>query len=133
MTIAKRMLQCRWLITDEISMVSSQLLALVDTRLREVVRDLQKSKRDNADNTRPFGGLNVLLLGDFWQLPPPSGGCLSDIPVEFIQRSRQYQPSPTVSHGQALMWGGNDCGLQGVTELTQVERCKDEWLGEVHH
>ena len=131
MAVAKRMLQCRWLIIDEISMVSSQLLALVDMKLREVVRDLVPAKRDETEVARPCGGLNVLLLGDFWQLPPPSGGCLSDIPVAFIQGARQYQPSPTVVHGQALMWGGKECGLQGVIELTQVERCKDAWLGEV--
>ena len=106
MTVSKRMLQCQWLIIDEISMVSSQLLALVDVKLREVVRDLQRTKRDDNQDTRPFGGLNVMLFGDFWQLPPPSGGCLSDIPVDFTQRARQYQPSPTVSHGQSLMWGG---------------------------
>ena len=45
MTIAKRMLQCRWLIIDEISMVSSQLLALVDIKLREVIRDLERTKK----------------------------------------------------------------------------------------
>ena len=61
MTVSKRMLQCRWLIIDEISMVSSQLLALVDVKLREVVRDLQRAKRDANQDTRPFGGLNVLL------------------------------------------------------------------------
>ena len=37
MTVSKRMLQCRWLIIDEISMVSSQLLALVDIELHQVV------------------------------------------------------------------------------------------------
>merc|ERR1711994_1036769 len=29
------------------------------------------------------------------------------------------------------MWGGEECGIQGVIELSQVERCKDGWFGEV--
>ena len=52
MTIAKRMLQCRWLIIDEISMVSSQLLALVDIKLREVLRDLERTKKDSSKAIR---------------------------------------------------------------------------------
>ena len=33
-----RCLECRWLIIDEVSMVSAQLLAQTDRRLRELVR-----------------------------------------------------------------------------------------------
>ena len=42
--IAKRVLQWRWLIIDEISMVSSTLLAQVDLKLREVVREVGAQK-----------------------------------------------------------------------------------------
>ena len=114
-------------------MVSSQLLALVDVKLREVVRDLQRTKRDANQDTRPFGGLNVMLLGDFWQLPPPSGGCLSDIPVDFIQRARQYQPSPTVSHGQSLMWGGKECGIQGSLSCHRLSDARMCGLGKCNN
>ena len=129
--IAKRVLQWRWLIIDEISMVSAKLLATVDVKLRSTVRQIgtQKVGEDNRD--RPFGGLNVLLCGDFWQLAPPDGGFLGDIPTQFIQKARKYQPAPTIAHGQALMWGGPEQGVQGVTELVQCERCKDQWLREV--
>ena len=37
---AKRVLQWRWLIIDEISMVSAKLLAQTDCKTRQVVRDL---------------------------------------------------------------------------------------------
>ena len=35
--VAERVLQWRWLIIDEISMVSSKLLAEVDTKLRSII------------------------------------------------------------------------------------------------
>ena len=47
------------LIIDEISMIGVRKLLKVDALLKKVFRD-----------TRPFGGLNVLLVGDFAQLPP---------------------------------------------------------------
>lgn len=130
MEIAKKVLQWRWLIIDEISMVSAKLLAQLDMKLREVIRDIGTQKLRNG-RTQPFGGLNVLCCGDFWQLDPPDGGFLGGIPCEYIARARKYQPAPTIAHGQALLWGGEDGGLQGVTELSQCERCDDEWLKEV--
>ena len=128
--VAKRVLQWRWLIVDEISMVGAKLLAQVDMKLREVIRDIGTQKLARG-RTRPFGGLNVLCSGDFWQLDPPDGGCLGAIPAEFISRSRKYQPAPSIAHGQALVWSGPEHGLQGVTELTQCERCDDVWLQRV--
>lgn len=47
------------LIIDEVSMLSRDLLSMVDVVLREV------RQRDF-----PFGGMQVVLVGDFFQLPP---------------------------------------------------------------
>ena len=115
MEVAKKVLQWRWLIIDEISMVSAKLLAQLDMKLREVIRDIGTQKLANG-RTRPFGGLNVLCSGDFWQLDPPDGGFLGGIPTEFIARARKYLPAPSIAHGQALLWGGGECGIQGVPD-----------------
>ena len=131
MEVAKRILQWRWLIIDEISMVSAKLLAEVDVKLRSLVRHVGTQKHAPDADIRPFGGLNVLCCGDFWQLPPPDGGFLASIPTEYIKASRKYQAAPTIAHGQALFWSGPETGIQGVSELVEVERCKDEWLREV--
>ena len=64
---------------------------------------------------------------------PPDGGFLAAIPTEFIQKARKYLPSPTIAHGQALVWAGKDGGMQGITELVQCERCDDDWLRAVQH
>lgn len=47
------------LIIDEVSMMSAKMLDLLD--------DIGKHTRRN---TRPFGGIQVILTGDFFQLPP---------------------------------------------------------------
>ena len=127
----KRVLQWRWLIIDEISMVSANLLAEVDMKLRSAVRQVGTQKLGDEMVDRPFGGLNVLCCGDFWQLDPPDGGFLADIPTHYIQAARKYKPAPTIAHGQALFWSGPTTGMQGVTELLQCERCQDPWLRQV--
>ena len=82
---------------------------------------------------RPFVGVNMLFRGDVWQLPPADGGFLGDIPFELIENSRLYAPAPSISHGQSLLGGGPETGVQGVTELTLCERTSDEWLRSVQN
>ena len=67
MDVAKQILQWRWLIIDEISMVSAKLLAEIDMKLRSTVCQLGTQKLDRNLMDRLFGGLNVICCGDFWQ------------------------------------------------------------------
>lgn len=50
------------LIIDEISMVSAQLLKNVDIIAKTI-----------RGNTEPFGGIKIVAVGDFFQLPPVKG------------------------------------------------------------
>ena len=133
--VAEQSLYWRWLLIDEFGMVGSSLLAEIDMKLRDVVVDVNPYKKSGGGHAHPFGGLNVLLSGDLWQLPPPSGGFLGSIPAEFIANSRKYSPAVTISHGQSLLWGGaqnSKWAFHGITELEESERCrKDPWLQEV--
>ena len=52
-------------IVDEISMVRSDLFCAIDARLRELAHGESKSL--------PFGGRQMILVGDFMQLPPVVG------------------------------------------------------------
>ncbi|KKQ02895.1 MAG: AAA ATPase [Parcubacteria group bacterium GW2011_GWA2_36_24] len=57
--ISKRVNRTRVLIIDEISMLSTNMLDMVDMVCREI-------KQSNE----PFGGIQIILVGDFFQLPP---------------------------------------------------------------
>ncbi len=48
------------LIIDEVSMLRADLLDAIDSRLRTVKRNY----------TQPFGGVQLLMIGDMYQLPP---------------------------------------------------------------
>ncbi len=57
--IVKRIRRSRVLVIDEISMLPPDTLSMVDQVCREVMQ-----------NPEPFGGLQVIFVGDFFQLPP---------------------------------------------------------------
>ena len=59
LALAQRLLRMRWLVIDEISMVSVELLAQLEQKLRQLIRQGSPFKRRNG-RTRPFGGLNVV-------------------------------------------------------------------------
>ena len=124
--------QWRWLLLDELSMVSAELLARLELHCRELARDASRQKYAAGCTTaRPFGGLNVILSGDLWQLAPPRGTFLGAIPAQMLRNKGVSTKLPHAAYGQQLIWGGPKNGIQGVTELVTCERTQDEWLREV--
>jgi len=57
--ITKRVKRAKVLIIDEISMLSSKTFSVVDAVCKAI-----------KDSDEPFGGMQVVLVGDFFQLPP---------------------------------------------------------------
>ena len=57
--VSKRIRRAKVLVIDEISMLSSDTLSMVEAVCREV-----------KQNDEAFGGLQVIFVGDFFQLPP---------------------------------------------------------------
>lgn len=91
------------LIIDEISMVRADLLDAVDDALRRIRR-----------NQRPFGGLQLLLIGDVQQLAP----VVTDDERPYMDR---VYPSPFFFHSKALQ------RLPYITiQLTTIYRQQDE-------
>ena len=72
----KRFEKTKVLVIDEVSMLSSRLFDSVERVCRAMKR-----------NEEPFGGMQVVLSGDFFQLPPISreGG-----ETEFIHKSEAW-------------------------------------------
>lgn len=59
--VYKRLTKAKVLVIDEVSMLDARTLDMVDAVCKEVRR-----------NGAPFGGLQTVLVGDFFQLPPVS-------------------------------------------------------------
>ena len=57
--LKKQIFNCKILAIDEISMLDAKTFDYIDTVLRTL-----------KDSSKPFGGIQVLLFGDFFQLPP---------------------------------------------------------------
>src|SRR3989338_10848077 len=57
--VGKRVRRAKVLIIDEVSMLSAETLSMIDAVCREV-----------KQNPEPFGGLQMILVCDFFQLPP---------------------------------------------------------------
>ena len=57
--VSKRIRRAKVLVIDEVSMLSADTLAMVEAVCREV-----------KQNDEAFGGLQIIFVGDFFQLPP---------------------------------------------------------------
>ena len=84
------------LVIDEISMVSDMMLTIISRRLAEIF-----------DNNSPFGGINVIVVGDIFQLRPVLGKPVftnallwhTFVPYFLVQNVRQ---SSDESYGRLL-------------------------------
>ena len=92
----------RFVIIDEKSMIDLKILSIIDDRLRLIFPE-------SADQA--FGGVNVLLCGDFFQLPPVNGRPL------YATRAT----GPIATKGQGLYRS-----FDRTIQLTQVMRQQGE-------
>lgn len=90
------------LIVDEISMIDGKLL----DKLEHIARRLRK-------NEKPFGGIQLVLTGDFFQLPPVQ------------KRGENQQDTITVFCFESQMW--KRC-VQRTILLTKIFRQQDDEL-----
>ena len=128
------MSQWKWLILDELSMISVPFLAELDHHLRAIMSQSRKMANVSDNIDLPFGGLHILFCGDFYQLHPPTGTPIAALPSAFIQKARQYAPGGTEEHGQYIFWGRGRGSVQGITELHECHRVEgdgNEWLLEL--
>ncbi|MFS2316299.1 ATP-dependent RecD-like DNA helicase [Maricaulis sp. D1M11] len=91
------------LVIDEISMVRSDMMWAIDAALRL-----------NRDSAEPFGGVQIILVGDLAQLPPVIQGA----EAEYLELSHL---GPFFFHPPSF----RDAGIQMV-ELEEVFRQSDE-------
>uniref|UniRef100_A0A182RU74 ATP-dependent DNA helicase PIF1 n=1 Tax=Anopheles funestus TaxID=62324 RepID=A0A182RU74_ANOFN len=105
--------KCKRLIIDEISMIAADFFEKIEA----VARYVRK-------NDKPFGGIQLILCGDFFQLPPI--GRLPDRtrPGQYSQDAYQDDESGRVRFCfESKVW--QEC-IQASYELTVVHRQRDQ-------
>ncbi|KAH8333854.1 hypothetical protein KR059_003910 [Drosophila kikkawai] len=103
--------KCKRLIIDEISMVDGQFFEKIEAVARHIRR-----------NDRPFGGIQLILCGDFLQLPPVIKSDFGAAPTSTPQQRFCFQSSA---------W---ETCIQCVYELKQVHRQSDpEFVKILNH
>ena len=107
----------RWLIVDECSTVALEVLAVLQKRLADW-------KCRDTTHERPFGGVNFLCAGDFWQFPAVRATSL-------FQNPFSKGVSVQVANLHRLFWTHGEDGMQRLFELTKEHRCVDPWLSHV--
>lgn len=103
--VVNRIRQCRRLAIDEISMLSAPLL----TKLSEVLSAVR-------DDPRPFGGIQMLFIGDFLQLPPVSRGAF----VGFAFASPEWARAEVEVHELTTIVRQKDAVFAGVLNKIRV-------------
>ncbi len=117
---------CRFLIIDEKSMIDTKCLSFIDDRLRAIFP---------ATSDQPFGGLHVLLCGDFFQLPPVGGKPLygrSHTHVDAIKGHHLYHTfDRTLRLVQVMRQQGDDeisiKFRQALAELRTSQLSEESW------
>lgn len=95
--LRKRFAQTRWLVIDEISMISYEVLRAICLRCQEIKQVYEK----------PFGGLNVILMGDLMQLKPVKGHWIFKQPIEFRHETNLWRLFLTHQLTQNIRQNGN--------------------------
>jgi hypothetical protein len=99
------------LVIDEISMVSSVLLHQIHSRLRE----WRLACGDGARACEPFGGIAVILAGDFGQLPPVA--VAASLSLLNSDPERHGREQKTANHGKRLF-----LAFDTVVRLRRIHR-----------
>ncbi|CAK0807187.1 unnamed protein product [Prorocentrum cordatum] len=108
------------LVIDECSFLVAQALSLVDTQLRRLL----------GEPDAPFGGIAIILTGDFWQKPPPGGVSMAEqlaateVP-ELMRGTGPLDPTSTTAKGLEFFRQTNPARASAtIAVLSNFERRK---------
>jgi len=112
--LVNRLKSARTLIIDEISMIDGNYFSLMDDLLR-----LVRSK--NSDKIEcPFGGLQVIVCGDFLQLPP--------VNAEVMAFETEAWKSFKVYNLEKIYRQADDAKFAKMLQLIRVGKCNETIL-----
>ena len=119
-----RCLGLRWLLFDELSTLSPQLLGTLDSYLRRACSRHPHARSEG--HRRCFGGLNLVLCGDFWQLPPVKSNALFSNPYKSGYSSAEQRIF-------GMFWKKEKDSIQQTFVLDKSMRSQDPWLLQLLH
>ena len=105
----------RWLLFDEGSALALSLLGTLDGYLRRACKKHPYALRGRTP--RPFGGINVLVAGDLWQLPPVQANAIFSNPCKVGQMYSSEEQQI-----QKTFWKLADDSIQRTFILSQSLR-----------
>ena len=118
-TIREEFIAAKLLIIDEISMVSSTMLARIDTRLRQI----RGIKND-------FGGLSVIIVADLYQLPPVDGPMVFNSPhinaLSALADNKLFDEFEFFELTEIMRQKGNKLLIEVLNNLAKSEMTKEQ-------
>ncbi|XP_049708547.1 ATP-dependent DNA helicase PIF1 isoform X1 [Elephas maximus indicus] len=105
-------LNCQRLVIDEISMVEADLF----DKLEAVARAVRQQNE-------PFGGIQLIICGDFLQLPPVTKGSQ---PPQFCFQAKSWRKCIPVILELTEVWRQADQAFISLLQAVRLGRCSDE-------
>ncbi|KAM9183174.1 ATP-dependent DNA helicase PIF1 [Dugong dugon] len=105
-------LSCQRLVIDEISMVEADLF----DKLEAVARAVRQQDK-------PFGGIQLIICGDFLQLPPVTKGSQ---PPQFCFQAKSWKRCIPVTLELTEVWRQADQAFISLLQAVRLGRCSDE-------
>jgi hypothetical protein len=99
------------------------LRGALENVVTRVIRKRSGFKMRLDGSERVFGGVNVVMCGDWWQLRPVGGTALFSVPEECC--------SDTGRRALSLFRGAGVNALRGLWELSFPMRCPDPWYNRM--
>ena len=128
--VLARIRNCKILVIDEISMIDDRLLDFLDDRLRET---------NYAFQYEPFGGIQIVVVGDFMQLPPISRDakyCFNSkawksLEFEFIkltqiERQKEKEMADFLNNVRFKTLGSSDYEI--LKRISTNKPCSDDYV-----
>ncbi|XP_064311385.1 ATP-dependent DNA helicase PIF1 [Phalacrocorax carbo] len=110
--VRQHWLACQHLIIDEISMVDGKFF----DRLEAVARAVRK--RDE-----PFGGIQLIICGDFLQLPPV---CKANEETKFCFQAKSWRKCIHINMELTEVWRQTDKTFVSLLSAVRLGRCTEE-------
>ena len=117
-----RWYECKTLIIDEISMLDSSLFEM----LNEIAQNVKN------DSIRPFGGIQLIISGDFYQLPPVKGRFAFTSPLWTQSGLRSFVLKEVMRQKEdrfVNLLNKFRTGEIGAAELDDINECHEDVLG----